>query len=1736
MALQNEKNSRYLLRDWKPENPAFWENKGKHIARRNLWISVSCLLLAFCVWMLFSAVTVNLNKIGFNFTTDQLFLLTALPSVSGALLRVPYSFMVPIFGGRRWTVFSTAILIIPCVWLGIAVQNPNTPFGIFIVIALLCGFAGANFASSMGNISFFFPKAKQGSALGINGGLGNLGVSVMQLVAPLVIFVPVFAFLGVNGVPQADGSVMSLANAAWIWVPLLAIATIAAWSGMNDIASSRASIADQLPVLQRLHLWLLSLLYLATFGSFIGFSAGFAMLAKTQFPDVNILRLAFFGPFIGAIARSVGGAISDKFGGVRVTLINFIFMAIFSALLFLTLPGTGSGNFIAFYAVFMGLFLTAGLGSGSTFQMIAVIFRQITIYRVKMKGGSDEQAQREAVTETAAALGFISAIGAVGGFFIPQAFGMSLNMTGSPVGAMKVFLIFYIVCVLLTWLVYGRRKFSQNKRSMPDTSYQATTVSHQIPIHSWSRSYVMSKLLDRFRYFKQKGETFADGHGQVMHSNRDWEDSYRQRWQFDKIVRSTHGVNCTGSCSWKIYVKNGLVTWEIQQTDYPRTRPDLPNHEPRGCPRGASYSWYLYSANRLKYPLIRKRLIELWREALKQHSDPVLAWASIMNDPQKSLSYKQVRGRGGFIRSNWQELNQLIAAANVWTIKTYGPDRVAGFSPIPAMSMVSYAAGTRYLSLLGGTCLSFYDWYCDLPPASPMTWGEQTDVPESADWYNSSYIIAWGSNVPQTRTPDAHFFTEVRYKGTKTIAITPDYSEVAKLCDQWLAPKQGTDSALAMAMGHVILKEFHLDNPSDYFINYCRRYSDMPMLVMLEPRDDGSYVPGRMVRASDLVDGLGESNNPQWKTVAVNTAGELVVPNGSIGFRWGEKGKWNLESIAAGTETELSLTLLGQHDAVAGVAFPYFGGIENPHFRSVKHNPVLVRQLPVKNLTLADGTVCPVVSVYDLVLANYGLDRGLEDENSAKDYAEIKPYTPAWGEQITGVPRQYIETIAREFADTAHKTHGRSMIILGAGVNHWYHMDMNYRGMINMLIFCGCVGQSGGGWAHYVGQEKLRPQTGWLPLAFALDWNRPPRQMNSTSFFYNHSSQWRYEKVTAQELLSPLADASKYSGHLIDFNVRAERMGWLPSAPQLGRNPLSLKAEADKAGLSPTEFTAQALKSGDLRMACEQPDSGSNHPRNLFVWRSNLLGSSGKGHEYMQKYLLGTESGIQGEELGASDGIKPEEVEWQTAAIEGKLDLLVTLDFRMSSTCLFSDIVLPTATWYEKDDMNTSDMHPFIHPLSAAVDPAWESRSDWEIYKGIAKAFSQVCIGHLGKETDVVLQPLLHDSPAELSQPCEVLDWRKGECDLIPGKTAPNIVAVERDYPATYERFTSLGPLMDKLGNGGKGISWNTQDEIDFLGKLNYTKRDGPAKGRPLIDTAIDASEVILALAPETNGHVAAKAWQALGEITGREHTHLALHKEDEKIRFRDIQAQPRKIISSPTWSGLESDHVSYNAGYTNVHELIPWRTLSGRQQLYQDHPWMRAFGESLVAYRPPIDTRSVSEMRQIPPNGFPEKALNFLTPHQKWGIHSTYSENLLMLTLSRGGPIVWISETDARELTIVDNDWVEVFNANGALTARAVVSQRVPPGMTMMYHAQERIMNIPGSEVTGMRGGIHNSVTRVCPKPTHMIGGYAQLAWGFNYYGTVGSNRDEFIMIRKMKNVNWLDDEGRDQVQEAKK
>lgn len=343
-------------------------------------------------------------------------------------------------------------------------------------------------------------------------------------------------------------------------------------------------------------------------------------------------------------------------------------------------------------------------------------------------------------------------------------------------------------------------------------------------------------LWKKLNFFKVK-ERSQNGWSQVVEDDRESEAIYRHRWNYDKVVRTTHGVNCTGSCSWKVFVKDGIITSENQQTDYPSTGPDMPEFEPRGCPRGASFSWYVYSPLRIKHPYIRRQLLSLWRWALKSNDGHLVrAWSSIVEDKDKAKQYKEVRGKGGFVRADWQEVNEIMSAMLIYTIITYGPDRIAGFTPIPAMSMVSYAAGSRFLSLLGAPMLSFYDWYADLPPASPQIWGEQTDVPESSDWYNAAYIIMWGSNVPMTRTPDAHFMTEVRYKGTKVVAVSPDYAENVKFADNWLPVNPGSDAALAQAMTHVILKEFYVEKQEEYFLDYAKQFTDMPFLVLIEKK------------------------------------------------------------------------------------------------------------------------------------------------------------------------------------------------------------------------------------------------------------------------------------------------------------------------------------------------------------------------------------------------------------------------------------------------------------------------------------------------------------------------------------------------------------------------------------------------------------------------------------------------------------------------------------------------------------------------------------------------------------------------------------------------------------------------------------------------------------------------------------------------------------------------------------
>ena len=446
----------HTLIDWRPEDPDFWDKRGKSIAARNLWISIPNLLLAFSVWMVWSVVVAKLPAIGFDYSTGQLFWLAALPGLSGATLRIFYTFMIPIFGGRKWTAISSASLLLPALGIGFAVQNPETPYSMFLILALMCGFGGGNFASSMANIAYFYPKKTKGNALALNAGLGNLGVSVMQFVVPMVITIGVFGAIGGAPVTLANGSQLWIQNAGFIWVPFIAISAIAAWFGMNDIADAKASLGDQLLILKRAHNWIMCILYTGTFGSFIGYSAGFPLLMKTQFPDVNVLSYAFLGPLVGALSRAATGWVSDKFGGGRVTFYVFLGMivSVWGVLQFLPSAGD-AGNFWGFFTCFMALFFLTGVGNASTFQMIPSIMKQ-EIARL-MPGKDATLIQRTTERESAAIIAFTSAIAAYGAFFIPKAYGTSISMTGAPNGALWGFLGFYVVCVVITWIFYSRK-------------------------------------------------------------------------------------------------------------------------------------------------------------------------------------------------------------------------------------------------------------------------------------------------------------------------------------------------------------------------------------------------------------------------------------------------------------------------------------------------------------------------------------------------------------------------------------------------------------------------------------------------------------------------------------------------------------------------------------------------------------------------------------------------------------------------------------------------------------------------------------------------------------------------------------------------------------------------------------------------------------------------------------------------------------------------------------------------------------------------------------------------------------------------------------------------------------------------------------------------------------------------------------------------------------------------------
>jgi nitrate reductase / nitrite oxidoreductase, alpha subunit len=1251
----------------------------------------------------------------------------------------------------------------------------------------------------------------------------------------------------------------------------------------------------------------------------------------------------------------------------------------------------------------------------------------------------------------------------------------------------------------------------------PDRNHRDSTGSSGHPDQPGLDGPLGEALVRTRRYFT-KGTVSDDLRTLTKRGGRQADDFYRDRWSHDKVVRSTHGVNCTGSCSWKVYVKDGIITWETQQTDYPSVGPDSPEYEPRGCPRGAAFSWYTYSPTRVRYPYVRGVLLQMFREAKSQHDgDPVRAWEHIVENPRRAKAYKSARGKGGLVRATWEEACEIVAAAHVHTIKKYGPDRVAGFSPIPAMSMVSHASGARFINLVGGSMLSFYDWYADLPVASPQVFGDQTDVPESGDWWNAGYLIMWGSNLPVTRTPDAHWMTEARYRGQKVIAVAPDYADNVKFADEWLPARPGTDGALAMAMGHVVLKEFFVDRQTPYFTEYVKTYTDLPYLVKLDDAGDGAFTAGKFLTAADLSVTGAAQENPAFKTVLIDArTGEPVVPNGSLGHRFGDAGvgRWNLEL----GDVDPLLSLLDGAAETVLVRMPRFDTADGAAAD-------LPRGVPVRRV---NGHL--VTTVFDLLLAQYGVGRDGLPGQWARGYDDVDaPYTPAWQEVITGVPAATAARVGREFAANAEESRGRSMIVMGAGTNHWFHSDTIYRAFLALTNLTGCQGVNGGGWAHYVGQEKVRPITGYTQIANALDWNRPPRNMIQTAFWYLHTNQFRYDQFGADTLSATTGKGQLAGKSTADVIAQSARMGWMPSYPTFDRNPLDLADDAAAAGKPVGAYVVEQLKSGELDFAGEDPDAPQNYPRILSIWRANLLGSSGKGNEYFLKHLLGTDSSVRATETPADR--RPVDVTWRDEAPEGKLDLLMTIDFRQTSTTIFSDVVLPAATWYEKHDLNTTDMHPFVHSFNPAIAPPWQTRTDWDAWQSIAAKFSELAAVHLGVRKDVVAVPLTHDTADAMANPHGVVrDWKKGECEPIPGVTMPKLVEVERDYGAIAEKMNALGPLVDTLGATTKGVTFELGAQVDYLRRKNGAVRGGVADGRPSLKKDVNVCEAILAMSGTTNGHLATQGFKTLEKRTGVRLADLAEEHEGKQITFADTQGPPVPVITSPEWSGSETGGRRYSPFTINVERKKPWHTLTGRMHFYLDHDWMTELGEGLPVYRPPLNMAalfsepSLGNISDGAGAGEVEGlTVRYLTPHNKWSIHSEYQDNLFMLSLSRGGQNIWMSDRDAAKVGIRDNDWIEAVNRNGVVVARAIVSHRMPEGTVYMYHAQDRLIDVPIAETSGKRGGIHNSLTRILVKPSHIIGGYAQLTFAFNYLGPTGNQRDEVTVIRKRsQNVEY--------------
>lgn len=886
----------------------------------------------------------------------------------------------------------------------------------------------------------------------------------------------------------------------------------------------------------------------------------------------------------------------------------------------------------------------------------------------------------------------------------------------------------------------------------------------------------------------------------MQHEYSGWENFYRNQWKWDKVARGTHLINCTGACPHFVYVKDGVILREEQSNDMPVLN-SVPENNPRGCNKGACAMDYVYGPHRIKYPLMRTG----------------------------------ERGEGKWKRISWDEALTKVAEKIVDEIKMNGPDTVGVYTPVPAVSPVSFSGGHRFAHLLGAYTYTFFDWYCDHPTGLTMTTGIQGDMAETSDIYNSKYVIFWGANFNTTRIPDAHYLQEARYNGTKIVNISPEYSSTSVHSDLWVHPDPGTDAALALGMAHVIIKE------KLYNAAYIKEQTDMPLLV----RSDNN----KFLRESDMMTDGNEAKFYSWDTKTKMP----VLMRGS----WGEEPE---------KKPPIQPLFFGRNTLTFAAGTLDLGDLD----------PALEGTFKVK---LKDGKTVEVRPVFDIYKAII-----------------MKDYTPEKVSKITGVSAKIITSMGKDFA-----TMKPAMIVTGGGSNHWYYSDGIFRSFLFLTALTGNLGAQGGGMNHYVGQWKITPLLGMAKLSF-------PKSPGKHRFV--NTALWTY-------LHANIYDAMEKEDPKVNRYVDASiEKGWFPVYPR-----------------------------------------NKKDPKVFICYRGNWLNQA-KGIDNVLKNL------------------------WP------KLDLIVTLNFRMDSQALYSDIVLPAAHWYEKLDLNMTGEHSYIQLTESAIEPVGEAKSDWEIFKMLAMKVQEVAVAR-----------------GVVSYQDDQFDWN-------------------RNYASFYNDFIDNGNL----------------------------------------DTDEKAAQFVLDKAPHTKG------------IT------LEQLRKDGPQRFK------------LNWTSKMKDGVPYAPFQHFAKAKKPWPTMVGRQQYYIDHDWFLELGEELPGYKAPLDA-----------DKYP---LRYNTLHGRYGMHSTWKDNILMLRLHRGGPLAYMSEKDAADRGLKDNDWVKVYNNHGTIVCRVKITPGEQPGHVSLPFGPELYMDL-------MEGNSQSPLP-VRINPTHLAGGYAQLKFKPNYFGPSGNQRDVRVEVEK--------------------